>query len=143
MDSETARDTLTALLTRPEEARRFLIGQGNAAFGLQAASLPVLLRHGAEAPRTEASRAFAVLLVRAAAADTVLPSRGEDRLALFAFLEMALLNPLRRAGYPFGESPYDKRRALIRLSAEIDEYLHPPGPTIPRGFPRQNDAGSG
>lgn len=143
MDSQTARQTLTALLARPEQARRFLVDQGNAAFGLRALSLPAILRHGAEAPRSTVSRAFAVLLADAAAAGGILPTRGEDERALFAFLEMALLNPLRRAGYPFGAPVYDKRQALARIGPAIDEYLHPPGPTMARLYRQPGDLGSG
>ena len=51
---------------------------------------------------------------------------------ILALLERALLNPLRRAGYPFDAAPYDKRQALARLHATIDEHLRPFEPSIPR-----------
>jgi hypothetical protein len=39
---------------------------------------------------------------------------------------------LRRAGYPFDGTTYDKRLALAGLHATIDEHLRMPEPSIPR-----------
>jgi len=91
-----------------------------------------VLRIGAEAESTRDRRDFAVLLVHAIGMDGLLPARGESERRLHSFLERALLNPLRRAGYPFDGTPYDKRRSLSLLHATIDEHLRPLEPTIPR-----------
>jgi hypothetical protein len=95
-------------------------------------SLDAILRIAAEAPPTEARRAFAVLLVHAIAVPGLLPARGETARLIQSCLEHALLNPLRRAGYPFDGPRYDKRQALEALHATIDEHLHPLEPSIPR-----------
>jgi hypothetical protein len=50
---------------------------------------------------------------------------------LCAFMESALLNPLRRAGYPFAASTYDRLRFLERLHTSIEEHLRPLEPTFP------------
>jgi hypothetical protein len=53
------------------------------------------------------------------------PLRGETGQLIQSFLELALLNPLRRAGYPFDGSAYDKRQVLAGLHATIEEHLRP------------------
>lgn len=92
-------------------------------------SLEARLRHAASLPRSDASRAFAVVLMRVLdAADP----RGETERAIQSFIEQALLNPLRRAGYPFDGPVYDKRQALRRLATEIEPFLRVPEDSIPR-----------
>ena len=94
-------------------------------------TLAEVLRAAVDAPPSEAGRTFAVLLVHALAIPELLPTRGQGAKDIQTFLERALLNPLRRAGYPFGGTAYDKRQALARLHATIDEHLRPPEPSIP------------
>ena len=95
-------------------------------------SFDEILRIAAKAPPTEARRAFAVLLVHAIGVPGLLPARGETARLIQSFLERALLNPLRRAGYPFDGARYDKRQALEALHTTIDEHLRPLEPSIPR-----------
>lgn len=142
MAVDPARDELLAALSpttasggaQLRAARQVLIRRGIAA--LQIPSHPGMgfddiLRVAAEAPTSDARRAFAVLLVHALGVPGLLPARGETERRIQLFLERALLNPLRRAGYPFGGAPYDKRQALAGLHAAIDEHLRPPEPSIP------------
>jgi hypothetical protein len=91
-----------------------------------------IIRGAIGAPPNEARREFAVLLIYALGIEGVLPGRGETERLIQSFLEHALLNALRRAGYPFDGSPYDKRQALAGLHATIDEHLRPLEPSIPR-----------
>jgi hypothetical protein len=90
------------------------------------------VRIAIDAPATETRRAYAVLLVHALGVPGLLPARGQAASDTQSLLERALLNPLRRAGYPFDGTPYDKRQALGRLHLTIDEHLRPPEPSIPR-----------
>jgi hypothetical protein len=141
MDIEAARNDLIGALNATarsdppfRSAHAVLIEHGIAA--LQITSRPVvalddIVRIAAEAPPTEARRAFAVLLVHALGVPGLLPTRGQAANNIRSFLERALLNPLRRAGYPFDGSPYDKHLALAQLHATIDEHLHPLQPSIP------------
>ncbi len=85
-----------------------------------------------DAPQSDARRAFAVLLVVALGFPGLLPDRGEAECRTQSLLERALLNPLRRAGYDFDGTAYDKRQALARLHETIDEHLRPLEPSIPR-----------
>jgi hypothetical protein len=145
MDVDAARAELRRALNaaRPDDrtglgfraARQVLIDHGADALSLPRASgrsLDDIIGFAAAAALTPASRDFAVLLVHAIAVDGLMPGRGEAERLTRLFLERALLNPLRRAGYPFDGSPYDKRQALARLHATIDEHLSPPEPSIPR-----------
>jgi hypothetical protein len=95
-------------------------------------SLDEVVRTAAEAPQTRALRGYAVLLVHALGVPGLLPPRGETERRIQSFLERVLLNPLRRGGYPFDGTPYDKREALARLHMTIDEHLRPLEPTMPR-----------
>jgi len=116
-------------------ARAILIDFGSEAFGLApsaARSLDDLLRVAANAPPSRPRRDFAVLLVQALGVESLLPHRGAAADAPRSFIESALLNALRRAGYPFDGSSYDKRRALAGLHATIDEHLRPLEPSFPR-----------
>jgi hypothetical protein len=142
MDIEAARAELTGALDgtahgelRFRAAREVLINRGIEALEIlprPGISLDEIVRVGAGVPPTDARRAFAVLLVHAIGIEGLLPTRGETEGHIRSFLERALLNPLRRAGYPFDGAPYDKRRALAGLHATIDEHLRPLEPTIPR-----------
>jgi hypothetical protein len=137
MDLAQARHNLA---TAPDEraARQVLIAAGIEALGLDAATRPALadlIRAAATAPRTEARRAFAVLLVQALGVEGLVAgakSGGLDR-DICAFAESALPGVLRRAGYPFGAETYERRRALDRLHARLDELLEPWEPTFPPG----------
>jgi hypothetical protein len=116
-------------------ARAVLIDSGTQAFGLPgsgARSLADIIRIAAEAPPSRARRNFAALLVHALGVEGLLPHRGDAAEALRSFVERALINALRRAGYPFDGSAYDKRRFLAGLHATIDEHLRPLEPTMPR-----------
>jgi hypothetical protein len=116
-------------------ARAVLIDFGTEAFGLPrsgARSLTEIIRIAAKAPPSRTRRAFAVLLVHALGVEGLLPIRGDAADASRSFIERALLNGLRRAGYPFDGSTYDKRRFLAALHATIDEHLRPLEPTMPR-----------
>ena len=106
-------------------------------------SLDEVLRVALNAPSSEARREFAVLLVFAVGIDGLLPTRGETERLIQSFLEQALLNPLRRAAYPFSGTAYDKRQALAGMHATIEEHLRPFEPSIPRWMhgvgPRSGD----
>jgi hypothetical protein len=106
-------------------------------------ALDEIFRVAIGAPATEARREFAVFLVLALGMDGLLPIRGETERLIQSFLELALLNPLRRAGYPFNGTAYDKRQALAGLHTSIDEHLRPLEPSIPRWMhgvgPRSGD----
>jgi hypothetical protein len=142
MDIEAIRAQLSGTLDaaasmeqRVRAARELLIRRGIEAFQIQARpAIPLdeIIRAAIGAPPTETRREFAVLLVCALGIEGSLPTRGESERHVQSFLEQALLNPLRRAGYPFNGSPYDKRRALAGLHATIDEHLRPLEPSIPR-----------
>jgi len=153
MDIESARAELTRALgatgqagPRFRAAQDVLVRHGIEAFGImprQGLSLDEVVAIAAAAPRTETRRAFAVLLVHAFAIAGLLPPRGETEQRIRSFLELALLNPLRRANYPFDGTAYDKRQVLARLHATIDEHLRLPEPSIPRwlhgGRPADSD----
>jgi hypothetical protein len=114
-------------------ARKLLVDRGVEALGIAPVFvLDDVVTVAIDAPATEARRAFAVLLVHALSVPGLLPSRGRAADNLRSFLERALLNPLRRAEYPFGGSTYDKQLALTRLHLTIDEHLRPLEPTFPR-----------
>jgi hypothetical protein len=141
MDIEAARAELARAADasppagpRFQAAHQVLSARGVECLGL--APLPGLtiaevLRAAIDAPPSEARRAFAVLLVHALGIPDLLPTRGQTASDIQKFLELALLNPLRRAGYPFDGTAYDKRQALARLHATIDEHLRPLEPTMP------------
>lgn len=138
MDLDKARADLARASrtgTDLNAARAVLIDFGAEAFALPrpgARSLVDIIRIAANAPPGRQRRDFAVLLVHALGVEGLLPNRGDTADALRAFIERALLNALRRAGYPFDGSAYDKRRALAGLHATIDEHLRPLEPSIPR-----------
>ncbi len=142
MDIDAARDALLAALTSAasgapnfRDARVILIERGIDALRIPphpGLTLDAVIKAADQAPATEARRAFAVLLVHAIGVAGLLPARGPTAAAVQSFLERALLNPLRRAGYPFEGSPYEKRQALMRLHLTIDEHLQPLQPSIPR-----------
>jgi len=139
MDSEAIRAELIGALEvsapveqRIRAARELLIKRGVEA--LRIPSRPILdeiIKVAIAAPSTEARREFAVLLVHALGIEGVLPTRGQTERLLQSFLERALLNPLRRAGYPFHGTTYDKRQVLAGLHATIEEHLRPLEPSIP------------
>jgi hypothetical protein len=135
MDLDTARNRLSEILTAGpngiREARVFLCDRGVEAVGQTGQSLDDVIRIASTTPQTRAIRDFAVLLLHALAVDGLLPSRGQAERDTRSFLEHALLNPLRRAGYPFDGPVYEKRRALSRLHTTIDEHFRPPEPTFP------------
>jgi hypothetical protein len=138
VDLDKARTDLaraSAAGTNLNAARAVLIDFGTEAFGLPrsgARSLADIVRIAADAPPSRTRRAFAVLLVQALGIEGLLPNRGDAADATRSFIERALLNALRRAGYPFDGSTYDKRRFLAGLHATIDEHLRPLEPTMPR-----------
>ena len=72
-----------------------------------------------------------MLLVDALGIPGVIASRPVLDRDLCSFLESALLNPLRRAGYDFAAPIYEKRRALNALHATLDEHLRPLDLTFP------------
>jgi hypothetical protein len=130
-----AHQTATTRAANFAAARAILIEHGIAALRIASRSglsLDDVIRAAVSLPQSEARRDFAVLLVHALAVEGLLPARGEPERAIHALLERALLNPLRRARYPFDGTPYDKRRALAGLHASIEEHLRPPEPSIPR-----------
>jgi hypothetical protein len=141
MDVEALQAALNGALTlaTPAEQRiragqDLLIKRGIEALQIQnrpGITLGEIVRIASGAPATEARREFAVLLVLAIGIDGLLPTRGQIERHIRSFLEQALLNPLRRAGYPFHGSPYDKRQALAGLHASIDEHLRPLELSIP------------
>ncbi len=142
MDQEHAhRDLEEVLVTadlsperRAREVQRVLIEQGTAAFCIAAASLHQIICRATQVPQSPERRAFAVLLVHALRIkDAVRPrskSRQFDR-DVCTFVESALLNPLRRAAYPFSGSTYDKMQFLSGLHATLDEHMKPLEPTFP------------
>lgn len=145
MDVEAARAELIRALkaaehdgrggTRFRGAHRVLSDHGAAALSLprvSGRSLDDILGLAAEAAPTRALRNFAVLLVHAIGVEGLMPARGEAERLTRSFLERVLINPLRRASYPFDGSQYDKHRALARLHTTIDEHLRPLEPSIPR-----------
>jgi hypothetical protein len=145
MDLDAARSELTRALDAAassadsnaimREARAFLIECGVEAIGIDPAtvrSLDDVVRCAAAAPRGAGRRDFAVLLVHALSVDGLLPPRGAPERHIQAYLEHALLNPLRRAAYPFDASVYEKRRFLAGLHRSIDEHLRPLEASFPR-----------
>jgi hypothetical protein len=141
MDSEAIRAALIGALDvtaqaeqRVRAARELLIKRGLEALQISPRPgivLDEIIRIAIGAAANEERRAFAVLLVYALGIDGVLPTRGETERLIQSFLEQALLNPLRRANYPFHGTAYDKRQALAGLHATIDEHLRPLEPSIP------------
>ena len=144
MDLATARAELTQTVcdaTRSGDAKgssqaahAVLIRHGIEALGFgQSTALTVgdILRIAAETPPGDGRRDFALLLVHAVGVTGTSLVRGETERLLHSFLERALLNPLRRAGYPFNGTAYEKRQALLALHATIDEHLRPLEPSIP------------
>lgn len=144
MDLEAAHAELTQALaaevtsdrasSRLSAARQVLIARGAEALDLPGSSggtLDEILGLAAKAAASQATRNFAVLLVHAISVEGLMPARGETERQTRLVLERALLNPLRRAGYPFDGSPYDKRQFLIRLHLTIEEHLRPLEPSIP------------
>jgi hypothetical protein len=139
VDSETARAELTRAALDPARGKRAVIdvlaAHGGDALGFvprPGMSLDEIVILATEARQTEARRAFAGLLVHAIGIPGLLPARGETPRLIQAFLERALLNPLRRAGYPFDGAPYEKRQALLGLHRTIEQHLLPLEPSIPR-----------
>jgi len=142
MDIEALRAQLSAALDaaapgeqRVRSAREWLIKRGIETLQIPprpGIALDEIVRAAIGAPPTAARREYAVILVLALGVEGLLPTRGETERLIRSFLEHALLNPLRRADYPFGGSPYDKRQALAGLHATIDEHLRPLEPSIPR-----------
>ena len=150
MDIEAARTEITRALgavtsdgTAFRAARTVLINSGIEALSVTPSpgvSLDDIIRTAMDAAPTADRRDFAVLLVHALGVKGLLPVHGETEPNIQLFLERALLNPLRRAGYPFGGTRYEKRQALAGLHAMINEHLRPSEPTFPRwihgvGFP--------
>jgi hypothetical protein len=142
MDQEQARRELDDVLLAPDlsaerrarAVQRILAEQGTAAFGIVAASLHQIIRHAAQAPQSSERRAFAVLLVRALRINNAVRPRisaAQFDRDLCTFIERALLNPLRRAAYPFTASTYDKMQFLSGLHATLDEHMKPLEPTFP------------
>jgi hypothetical protein len=142
MDIEGLRADLTGALhgtssgpQRVRAARERLIKRGVEALQIAprpGAALDEIIGIAMGAPPTDARREFAVVLVIALGIEGVLPTRGATERLIQSFLEQALLNPLRRAGYPFNGTPYDKRQTLAGLHATIEEHLRPLEPSIPR-----------
>ena len=119
-------------------ARQVVVAAGIDALGLDGTRRPALaeiIRAAVAAPRTEARRAFAVLVVAALGVEGLAAGshRGQLDRDICAFVETALPGMLRRAGYPFGAETYERRRALDRLHARLDELLEPWEPTFPPG----------
>jgi hypothetical protein len=115
-------------------AQMALINHGIAALSVTPSSglfLDDIIRTAVDAAPTADRRDFAVLLVHALGVKGLLPAHGETERNTHLFLERALLNPLRRAGYPFGGTGYEKRQALAGLHVTIGEHLRPPEPTFP------------
>jgi hypothetical protein len=142
MDIDAIRARLSGMASvgapadqRVRAARKCLINRGVETLQIlprPGISLDEVIRAAIGAPPSEARREFAVLLVIAIGIDGLLVPRGETERLVQSFLEQALLNPLRRAGYPFDGTAYDKRQALAGLHATIDEHLRPFEPSIPR-----------
>jgi hypothetical protein len=138
MDIEAARTEIARALgagqTGFRAAKAMLVERGVEALSIppsHALSLGDIVKTATKAAPTDARRDFAVLLVHALGVDGLLPAHGETERAIHAFLESALLNPLRRAGYPLAGTRYEKRQMLARLHATISEHLRPFEPTIP------------
>ncbi|MGD0429962.1 MAG: hypothetical protein ABSA58_02615 [Acetobacteraceae bacterium] len=126
--------TLNAATAGARPALAMLIDRGIQALAITPSdplSLDDIVRIAADAAPSEGRRDFAHLLVRALGIKGLLPTRGGTEQHIHSFLERALLNPLRRAGYPFTGTSYEKRQALAALHATIDEHLHPLEPSIP------------
>lgn len=139
MDVEAARvemvRTFNAATPDARPALAVLIDRGTQALAIAPSnplSLDDIVRIAMDAAPGEDRRDFAVLLVHALGLKGLLPTRGETERHIHSFLEHALLNPLRRAGYPFTGTSYEKRRALAGLHLTIDEHLRPLEPSIPR-----------
>ncbi|HEX3993041.1 MAG TPA: hypothetical protein VHX39_17860 [Acetobacteraceae bacterium] len=147
MDTEAIRAALTGAYDasappeqRVRNTRDLLRKRGTEAFQIPPGQIPPgpgialdeILRIAIGKSPTDARREFAVMLVYAIGIEGVLPMRGETERLIRSFLEQALLNPLRRAGYPFDGTAYDKRQALAGLHATIEEHLRPLEPTMPR-----------
>ena len=143
MDLSQARLDLARVLEdgdvadRLSAARQFLIRHGVAALRIdQSAALTLadILRRGASAPGGPARRAFALLIVHALAVEGLVEAPSQrarlDR-DLCAFLDSALPDILRRAGYPFDAELDQRRRVLERLHASLDELTRPIDPTFP------------
>ncbi len=147
MHHEQAEDDLDRALTvlRAEPAsprhlhavRQLLLDRGMAALGTErmtVRSLAEVIEIAGTAQASPERRMFAVLLVHALGVDGVVrvgaARAGLDRI-ICAFVEDALPTPLRRSGYPFGASTYDKIGFLTRLGGLIDHHLNPPEPTFP------------
>jgi hypothetical protein len=142
MDQEHARRELDDVLLaadlpadrRARAVQRILIEQGRAASGTGAVSLHQIIQDAGQAPQSSERRAFAVLVVHALKIKDAVRPRGNtaqfDR-DLCSFVESALLNPLRRAAYPFTAPTYDKMQFLSGLHATLDEHMKPLEPTFP------------
>ena len=140
MDLATARAELADAVRAQGHglARDVLIRHGAEAFGIAirpGLSLDAIVRAAGEAPASEPRRSFAILLVHAIGVPGLVPLRGEAGGQIRSFLERALLNPLRRAGYPFAGSAYDKNLSLSGWHATIEEHLRPPEPRSRRWRP--------
>ena len=120
--------------SRARTVQRILIEQGRVSFAIGPASLHQIIRHAAQAPQSAERRAFGVLLVHALRVKDAVRPRGSaaqfDR-DVCTFVESALLNPLRRAAYPFSASTYEKMQFLSDLHATLDEHMKPLEPTFP------------
>jgi hypothetical protein len=142
MDQERAHRELDDVLVaadlsaerRTRAVQRILIAQGTAAFCITATSLHQIICRATQTPQCPERRAFAVLLVHAIGIKDAVRPRGKsgqfDR-DVCTFLESALLNPLRRAAYPFSAPTYDKMQFLSGLYATLDEHMKPLEPTFP------------
>jgi hypothetical protein len=119
---------------RARAVQRILMEQGTAAFCITAASLHQIICHATQTPQSPERRAFAVLLVHALRINDTVRPRGKsaqfDR-DVCRFVESALLNPLRRAAYPFSGSTYERMQFLSGLYATLDEHMKPLEPTFP------------
>ena len=137
MDIDAARAELSASMRDGppfHAAHGILLRRGIEALGIAprpGIGLDDMIRIAADAQPSEPRRAFAVLLVHALGVPGLLPTRGRLAADIQVFLERALLNPLRRAGYRFDGTPYEKREHLARLHATIEEHLQSPQPSIP------------
>ena len=130
MDIDAARSAIVRAAgagpTGLQTARSVLIDRGMQALSIAPShklSLDDIVRTAVTAAPTEGRRDFAVLLVHACGIKNLLPAHGETERAIHAFLECALLNPLRRAGYPFAGTRYEKRQVLAGLHATIGDHL--------------------
>ncbi len=130
-------NTTPSGLDRFRAAKQVLVTHGAAALGIDPATAPELaelVERAVRAPAGPARRIFAVLLVDALGVPDLLSVRSSrarlDR-DIRALVESALPDVLLRSGYPFAGDPDEKRRAVARLHASIDEHLQPPEPSIP------------